>query len=95
VITHTTAEAMVDSLVRVLGDTLHPKSAAIYLRARDGDGFMLLSKNVTGLPVKMEENNPLANYFADHSQPFVRQDLGENAAESLDTRRPQRKEDAA
>jgi hypothetical protein len=95
VITHTTSEAMVDSLMRVLGDTLHPKSAAIYLRSRDGDGFVLMSNKESSLPSQMPESNPLTDYFTDHPQPFVRQDVDDHIGASLDTRRPPRTEDAA
>lgn len=96
VITHTTPEAMARSLIRVLGDTLHPKSAAIYLRSREGDGFALISeKGANNIPERMPENNPLTNYFIDHPQPFIQQDLPAEIGEPVDTRRPPRKEEAA
>jgi hypothetical protein len=96
VITHTTPEAMAQSLTRVLGDTLHPKIAALYLKSRDGNGFTLVSDQaIEGVPKLMPENNPLTNYFADHPQPFVTQDNLDDHGESLDTRHPLRKEDAA
>jgi two-component system, NtrC family, sensor kinase len=95
VITHTTPEAMAESLVRVLGETLHPKSVALYLRARDGDGFVQVTKSVeAGLPSKMPESNPLTDYFRDHPQPFVQEPPSESG-ETLDTRRPARKGEAA
>jgi two-component system, CAI-1 autoinducer sensor kinase/phosphatase CqsS len=96
VITHTTPEAMAEALIRVLSDTLHPKSTALYLKARDGNGFMLVSeKSNSNLPDVMPENNPLQNYFSDHPQPFAHQDFSEDKGESLNTRRPQRSEEAA
>jgi len=96
VITHTTPEAMAQSLVRVLDDTFHPKSAGLYLRARDGMGFVLASRDANGnLPQLMAENNPLTNYFSDHPQPFVQQDLPSEMGESLDTRGPPRKDGVA
>ncbi len=96
VITHTTPEAMGQSLVRVLADTLHPKSAALYLKARDGDGFTLVSlAGPANLPSHVGESNPLSDYFKDHPQPFVQQDLPSETGEPLDTRRPSRKQDAA
>jgi hypothetical protein len=96
VITHTTSEAMAQSLIRVLADTLHPKSTALYLRARDGDGFVLISNQLNGqLPERMPESNALASFFADHPQPFIQQELPSGVGESLNTRRPTRKEDAA
>jgi len=95
VITHTTPEAMAQSLIRVLGDTLHPKSVALYLRSRDGSGFVLVSKREKGnFPDVMTESNPLTNYFMDHPQPFI-QDLPSEIGETVDTRRPARQEDAA
>ncbi len=95
VITHTTPEAMAQSLIRVLGDTLHPKSSALYLRSRDGNGFVLASQQGgIDLPITMAESNVLTNYFVDHPQPFVQQDLPIEG-ESLDTRRPPRSEEAA
>src|SRR5213083_2092035 len=39
VITHTTPEAMAQALIRVLGDTLHPKVGALFLKSRDGSGY--------------------------------------------------------
>ena len=96
VITHTTSEAMAQSLIRVLSDTLHPKSAVLYLKSRDGDGFELVSQQgAKGIPRFLEGGNPLASYFQDHPQPFVQQDLPVNEGESLDTRRPERGKDAA
>jgi hypothetical protein len=96
VITHTTPEAMAQSLIRVLAETLHPKSAALYLRARDGNGFVLVTDRNLGTVVdQMPEMNPLSNYFKDHPRPFVQQDLPLEIGEPLDTRRPNRTDEAA
>jgi hypothetical protein len=96
VITHTTQEAMAESLVRVLSDTLHPKIAALYLKSQTSGSFLLASKQDNSvLPQIMPESNSLADYFADHPQPFVQQDIPSGSGEPLDTRRPSRKEDAA
>jgi len=74
VVTHTTPEAMAEALMRVLGESFHPKSAALYLRSRDGSGFTPVAFLGQSAPESMGEDNPLSKYFADHSQPFV-QDL--------------------
>lgn len=95
VITHTTPEAMANSLIRVLRDTLHPKSAALYLRSQGGTGFFKISEpSGTALPATMAENNPISDYFVDHPQPFV-QGFPAEIGEPLDTRGPHRNEDAA
>jgi len=86
VITHTTPEAMAGALMRVLGDTLHPKSMGLFLRARDGSGFVLASGlGQQTLPVRVTEDNELADYFRDHPQPFV-QDLPSDLGQSRSTR---------
>lgn len=96
VITHTTTEAMGMSLMRVLSETLHPKSVALYLKSRDGDGFVCASSvNGEKLPNHVEDSNALPNYFKDHPQPFVQQDSPSESGETLDTRGPSRKQDAA
>lgn len=95
VITHTTPEAMAEALMRVLGETLHPKAGGVYLRARDGGGFRQISHwgDVT-VPERMEDDNPLAIYFVDHPQPFV-QDLPSELGVSQGTREPENRSQAA
>lgn len=93
VVTHTTAEAMGEALTRVLGEALHPKSAALFLRARDGNGFVRLSqeREASSFPNLIAESNPLVQYFVDHPQPFV-QDLPSEVGEPQNTRTLERKE---
>jgi hypothetical protein len=94
VITHTTPEAMAVTLIRVLSETLHPKGMALYLRSRDGDGFVQVGQSgATELPSRMPEHNALADYFLDHPQPFV-QDLPEHMGAPQDTRSPRRQDSA-
>jgi hypothetical protein len=94
VITHTTPEAMAQALTHVLSDTLHPKCGALYLKVRDGTGYVSASN--WGMPgtERAAEDNPLARYFADHPQPFI-QDLPTELGAPTDTRRTIHKERAA
>lgn len=85
VITHTTPEAMGQALMRVLGESFHPKSAALYLRSRDGSGFTPVAFQGESAPESMAEDNPLSKYFVDHSQPFV-QDLPSETGAPQSTR---------
>jgi hypothetical protein len=86
VITHTTPEAMANALMRVLGDSFHPKRVALYLRQRDGSGFILSASNgVEKLPVACTDDDALVQYLSNHPQPFVR-DSEESMAEPLSTR---------
>jgi hypothetical protein len=95
VITHTTSEAMGDALMHVISEALHPKGGALYLRSRQGAGFVRVSGvGSTNLPARMEEDNVLGSYFKDHPQPFV-QDLPTDVGQSHDTRRKADREDAA
>ncbi len=95
VITHVTPEAMADALLKVLGDSLHPKSAVLYLRSREGNHFNRISQTgQISFPESMNDDDALPNFFVDHAQPFV-QDTPTGMADAQDTRRPQRKEDAA
>jgi hypothetical protein len=88
VITHTTTEAMAEALMRVLVETLHPKSGALFVRTRDGRAFAAMSPwGETRLPTPMAEDNPLANYFKDHPQPFV-QETPTDLGSSRSTRAP-------
>jgi hypothetical protein len=85
VVTHTTAEAMAQSLMKVLSETLHPKRAALYLRARGGDGFAPVAAfGCLGLN-SIADGNPLSSYLVHHPQPFV-QDVPREIAASMDTR---------
>lgn len=86
VITHTTPEAMGAALMRVLGESFHPKSAALYLRSRDGAGFTPVAFQGQIAPESMAEENPLSKYFTDHSQPFV-QDLPSETGAPQSTRK--------
>lgn len=94
VITHTTPEAMGGVLMRVLGETLHPKSGGLYLRSREGSGFVKVSGIGQMDLNNMTEDNPLASYFRDHTQPFV-QDLPADTGESKSTRRDEGRGEAA
>jgi len=95
VITHTTPEAMAEALLKVLGDSLHPKYAALYLRSREGNNFnRILQTEKSTFPDLMNEDNALPKYFVDHPQPFV-QDLPSGLSDIHDTRDPSRREDAA
>ena len=94
VITHTTPEAMAEALMRVLGESFHPKSAALYLRSRDGSGFVPMAFLGKSAPEPMGEDNPLSKYFADHSQPFV-QDLPSETGAPQSTRRLRSAREAA
>ena len=95
VITHTTPEAMGGALMHVLEETLHPKGGALFLRAREGSGFVRVSSmGSAALPDQMEEDNELAKYFKDHPQPFV-QDLSDELGKSRSTRLKDEREDAA
>ena len=86
VITHTTPESMGQALLHVIDEALHPKLGALYLRSRDGSGFVRVSATGLGeLPPRMEDDNQLASYFKDHPQPFV-QDASDSTAESHNTR---------
>jgi hypothetical protein len=85
VITHTTPEAMAEALMRVLGETLHPKVGALYLRARARPGYVPAAKWGECSLERMEEDNPLTRYFADHPQPFV-QDAPAEVATPRSTR---------
>lgn len=88
VVTHTTPEDMGNALMRVLGDTVHPKLGVLYLRSRDGLGFVPVSKVGDGKTFeRLADDNPLARYFADHPQPFV-QEVYSDVATPKDTRRP-------
>jgi len=72
IITHTTPEALAGALMRVLGDTFHPKSAGLYLKGRYTSSFTRMGAiGEETLPESMTSENALAAYFADHSQPFV------------------------
>jgi hypothetical protein len=86
VITHTTPEAMGEALMRVLGDSFHPKTATLYLKSRNGSGFLPVAFVGETKPERMEEDNPLSLYFADHSQPFV-QDLPSEIGTPQSTRK--------
>lgn len=78
VVTHATPEAMGDALLRVIAETLHPKSAALYLKSSQGTGYARVAATGGGeLPPDMNDENPLASYFVDHSQPFVLDPSGE------------------
>jgi hypothetical protein len=95
VITHTTPEAMGGALMHVLNETLHPKGGALFLRSRDGSGFVRVSDiGTVVLPARMEEDNELAQYFKDHPKPFV-QDMSEAIGRSESTRLKEEREDAA
>jgi hypothetical protein len=95
VITHTTPEAMGGALLQVINQALHPKGGALYLRSPDGIGFTKVSDvGATTLPNRMTEDNELARYFRDHSQPFV-QDVASDVAHSRSTRLKAEREDAA
>jgi hypothetical protein len=95
VITHTTPEAMGSVLLRVIEEALHPKGGALFLRARDGSGFVpIASVGSSALPERMDEYNGLAQYFKEHPQPFV-QDMSESIGRSESTRLKEEREDAA
>ena len=71
VITHTTPEAVWPAaLMRVLGESFHPKSGALYLRSRDGNGFTPMAFLGPNAPKPMEEDNPLVNTYAESSSTF-------------------------
>jgi hypothetical protein len=91
VITHTTPEAMGQALVNVLQATLHPKMGALYLKSRDGSGYIPAAAWGEGSNGLMPEDNPLARYFLDHPQPFV-QEIAEDMGASQDTRTGSHKE---
>jgi signal transduction histidine kinase len=93
VITHTTSEGMAEALMRVLTESLHPKTVALYLKPNDGNGFLKISGHGTevDLPQLMPEDNALANYFSDHSQPLTL-DGEEAVGESQNTRSLNRKD---
>ena len=74
VVTHTTPEAMAQALMRVLQDTLHPKVGALYLKSREGSGFLPTGAWGNRWELPMPEDNPLARYFSDHPQPFVQEE---------------------
>ena len=94
VVTHMTPEAMAGSLMRVIEDALHPKGKALYLRVRDGVGFVRVSRDdVPALPYRMGEDNELVQYFLDHPQPFV-VDLDSDFGASRSTRFNAEREDA-
>lgn len=81
VITHTTPEALAGALMRVLGDTFHPKSTALYLKGRYTTHFSrMASLGDPVFPDEMSSDNPLASYFADHSQPFLLDSSGHAGA---------------
>lgn len=87
VITHTTSEAMCAALMRVLGETLHPKSGVLYLRSRDGTTFTPMSPfGVANENERITEDSPLSRYFMDHPQPFI-QELGNDTGLPQSTRR--------
>lgn len=92
VITHTTTESMASALMRVLGETLHPKSGALYLRARDGNGFQQMSlMGPVPLPSRLPEDCAIARYCQAHPLPFVHVAWSEEGT-PLDTRRLDHKE---
>ena len=72
---------MAQALMRVLGESFHPKKSGLYLRQRDGAGFILASSDGDSevLPATIGEDNALAQYFADHPQPFVEEGSGSTA----------------
>jgi len=95
VITHTTPEAMGGALMHVIEDALHPKCGALFLRSREGNGFVRVSGiGETELPLRMDDENELAKYCKDHPQPFV-QDGSEDVGKSRSTRLKDDREDAA
>lgn len=95
VVTHIHPEAMAEALMRVLGGTFHPKSMALYLCSADGNGFSLAAgEKPSAFPPGMPSDNALAAYLQDHPQPFVN-DRPADIGETKDTRRLERKEDAA
>ena len=85
VITHTTPEAMGAALQQVLKETFHPKNGALYVRSRDGSGFLPVTQWGATESHMLNEDNPLARYFIDRPQPFL-QDLSGNTGKSRDTR---------
>ncbi len=86
IITHTTPEALAAALMRVLGETFHPKNAALYLKGRYTNSYSRMSDlERKTLPDEMPADNPLSLYFADHSQPFMLDSSGE-AGSSRSTR---------
>jgi hypothetical protein len=95
VITHTTKDEMANALMRVITEALHPKVGALYLRAPDKNGFIRAADPASELlPVRMDEDNPLAVYFHNHPQPFI-QDLISEEGHSESTRLKEEREDVA
>lgn len=91
VITHTTPESMAQALMRVLQESFHPKSGALYLKSREGTGYVPTAAWGDRPVGRMAEENALALYFADHPQPFV-QEMPQNLGEPADTRNLPHKE---
>ena len=81
--------------MRVIEETLHPKGGALFLRSRDGTGFVRVS-DMGDLPVpaRIDEDSPLTVYFKDHPQPFVR-DITDDLARPRSTRNQEERESAA
>lgn len=94
VITHTTPEAMAQALMRVLQESLHPKVGVLYLKSREGGGFVPTGAWGSQAGDPMPDDNPLARYFTAHPQPFV-QDVTDELGESRSTRLKNEREDAA
>jgi len=94
VITHATPEAMSQALMRVLQESLHPKVGVLYLKSREGSGFVPTGAWGSQAGSLMPDDNPLARYFVAHPQPFV-QDLSDELGESRSTRLENKREDAA
>jgi two-component system NtrC family sensor kinase len=86
VITHATPEAMAQALVHVLQETLHPKGGALYLKSRDGMGFVPTAAWGNQNKEHISDVNPLASYFVDHTQPFV-QEIADDMGSPMDTRK--------
>lgn len=87
VVTHTTPEAMGEALIRVMGEALHPKSSVLFLKSRDGTGFVPVSHfGESGVIDRLSDDGPLASYFRDHPQPFIFDEKKEIGT-SRDTRR--------
>ncbi len=85
VIAQTSPEAVAAALSQALQESFHPKSAALWLRGRDGKSFTSMACFGETKTAVMPENNPLHNYFIDHSQPFV-QDSPAGSGSSRSTR---------
>src|SRR5262249_10742473 len=94
VVTHTTADAMGEALMRVIMEALHPKTGTLFLKSRDSAGFVRVSGGDSDLlPKQMQDDSALVAYFKDHPLPFV-QESNSSLGASYSTRTNDARDDA-